>query len=223
MAASDIVDDRHHERRANSREVALDLVARFMRTNRPYARRQHRARVQRLHHSHDCDAGFALPCDDRAVNRRGAAITRQERGMNVEEAEPRQLEQRFRQQLSVRSDDAEIGPKLRQRGQKRGVSQALGLENGQAAGRGARLYRRVNRSLAATSRAIGLGDDGDDQVPRGEERVEGRHGELGRAEKDDAQLAGHYHLPARASFLIFRTMRSRLIPRSRSTKSRPSR
>ena len=85
-----------------------------------------------------------------------------------------------------------------------------------------RFDRCIRNMMASTSRTIRLRDDADDRVARREQRVERRDRERRRPEKHDAQSAGRYHLPARVNFLIFRTIRSRLMPRRRSTKSVPS-
>jgi len=75
----------------------------------------------------------------------------------------------------------------------------------------------------AAPRPIGLGDDPHNHVRRREQTVERGDGKLRRAEKHDAKRTPGYHLPARVSFLILRTIRSRLMPRRRSTNSVPSR
>ena len=95
--------------RAESREVALDLVARLVRADRPMHRRQHRPGVERLHDAHDRDAGLALAGDDRAVDRRRAPVARQQRRVDVDHAEARHGQERVGQDLAVRGDDAEVG------------------------------------------------------------------------------------------------------------------
>jgi hypothetical protein len=85
------------------------------------------------------------------------------------------------------------------------------------------LDRRFADSLSAVSRSIRLRDYSDYRVPRLKQGLESWYGEMGRAEEHDAQRTGRYHLPERWSFLIRRTIRSRLIPRKRSTNNWPSR
>ena len=75
---------------------------------------------------------------------------------------------------------------------------------------------------AAATCPVGLGQDEDGLMTGTEESVERCHRKLRRAEEHDTKPARH-HWPARVNFLIRRTMRSFLIPRSRSTNSVPSR
>src|SRR5262249_16076961 len=101
--------------------------------------------------------------------------------------------------------------------------EAVRLQDGNSCLERARFDRRIRNVMASAARAIRLGNGSDDAVARSEQRVERRDGERGRPEEHDAQGAARYHFPVRVSFLIFRTMMSRLMPRSRSTNSVPSR
>ena len=65
--------------------------------------------------------------------------------------------------------------------------------------------------------------DGHDLVARSQEGLEGRDRKRRSSKEDNAKRRAAYHLPARLSLRIFRTIRSRLMPRRRSTKSVPSR
>ena len=67
-----------------------------------------------------------------AMNRRGAAVLRQQRRMNVDEAQSRDGEHRIGQDPAVRRDDAEIGVERAQALEKRLVAQALGLQHRQS-------------------------------------------------------------------------------------------
>ena len=86
-ARGESVDRRDEQPRAEPREVALDLVAGLVGTNRARDRRQHRAGVERLDDAHDRDARLALAGDDGAVHRRRAAIAGQQRRVDVDQAE----------------------------------------------------------------------------------------------------------------------------------------
>ena len=55
---------------------------------------QHRAGIEPLVHLHDGDAGLPVAGEDGALDRRRAAPARQQRGMDVEAAEPRRLQDR---------------------------------------------------------------------------------------------------------------------------------
>ena len=70
---------------------------------------RHRAGVEPLVHLHHRDAGLGVARHDRAVDRRGAAPARQQRGVQVEAAERRRVEDRLRQDQAVGDDDRGIG------------------------------------------------------------------------------------------------------------------
>ena len=158
--------------------------------------------------------------------------------MDVDHPETRDGEDRVGEDPPVGGDDPEVGVPGGERVQKRLVLHPRRLKDRQARRQRARLHRRVGHLLTAAARLVGLGHDTDHGVRGGgEQGVERRHGKLGRAENDDAQRRhrgrngaphlglrrGVHHLPARVSFWILRTIRSRLMPRSRSTNSAPSR
>ena len=155
---------------------------------------------------------------------RGAAGARQQRRVNVDESETRDREHRVGEDPAVGDDDREVGVQRRERLGESGILEPFRLQQRTSRGGGAQFHRRVGDLVSAATRTIGLGDDAHDVVLRVQERIERGHGELGRAEEDNAERVWRsYHLPARVSFLIFRTIRSRLMPRSLSTKRVPSR
>ena len=87
-----------------------------------------------------------------------------------------------------------------------------------------RFDRRSLRLLATPARPIGLGHDAHHNMPGRQQRGESGDGELGSAEEHDAKRhGGRHHFPARVILRIFLTMRSRLMPRTRSRNSMPSR
>ena len=149
----------------------------------------------------------------------------QQRSVDVDHAEPRDAQERVRQDPPVRGDDAEVGP---ERGHRR--EKLVFLEPGRAE---APERRRATASslvgVAATRWPRPFGRSGCDTTAddlRGRRLEEGRqrrHRELRRAEVDDSQRRRRHHRPARFSLWIFRTIRSLLIPRSRSMNTVPSR
>jgi len=67
------------------------------------------AGVQALLHLHDHDAGFFVAGHDRALDRRGAAPARQQRGVQIEAAEFWRIEHVFRQDQAIGHDHRHIG------------------------------------------------------------------------------------------------------------------
>ena len=53
-------------------------------------------------------AGLRIACHDRALDRRGAAPARQQRAVQIEAAQPRRIQDRFRQDQPVGDDDRRI-------------------------------------------------------------------------------------------------------------------
>ena len=86
--------------------------------NRPPAKSacgagQDRAGVQTGIHFHDGHAGFSFAVGDGPLDRRGAAIFRQQRRVDVQAAERRQIQNGLRQNLSVSHDDDQVGRQTR--------------------------------------------------------------------------------------------------------------
>jgi hypothetical protein len=85
--------------------------------------------VQPRVHLHDGDAGLGVAGFDRAVNRRRAAPTWQQRGVDVEAAQTRQIKHPLRQDQAVRSHDDHVGLSGEQRvAGLRGIGRELAVE-----------------------------------------------------------------------------------------------
>ena len=186
---------------------------------------QHRPGVERLDDPHDRHAGFALAGDDRAMHRRGAAIAGQQRRVDVDHAEPRRGEHGVGEDLPVGGDDAESASSAASAVEEgRDPSAVSGCSTGRPRCERPRLDRRVGRLLAAAARPIRLRDDADDRDARDASSASSvGTANAGVPKNTTRSGARAHHLPARVSFRILRTMRSRLMPRSRSTNSVPSR
>ena len=140
--------------------------------------------------------------------------------MHVDHPETRHREQCVGNQLAVGGHHAEVGSqRLELAGHVR-IAQGGGLQHRQSAFDGQRLHRSGGHLLSPAAGPVGLGDDAGDLMAGREQFLERGHREARRAEEHDAQA---HHFPVRSSFLIFRTMKSFWRPRSRSTKSVPSR
>ena len=209
----------------SSASVALDLDAGLVRPDRPAADREHRAGVELLHHAHDRDAGLGVAGDHRAMDRRRAAPARQDRGVHVDHAEPRNRQQRVGQEPAVGGDDAEVRLQGRSSGAgtpRRGAAPA--------AAPGCRARPRLPSSASARCdgpRPFGRSgcDTSDDHVVA---RARSAPRSVGTANagvpKKTIRRAGGVTTCRRASASgSRRTIRSRLMPRSRSTKTMPSR
>ena len=143
--------------------------------------------------------------------------------MDVDQTERRRRDDRFGQNLSVRGDHSQLGLERSQRLKEPVIYQPPWLKNGHAVLERQPLDGRFAHLLSSIAWPIGSRDDADQSVGGAEEGGKRRHRKFRSAKEHDAKPRGRYHLPARLSFLIRRTIRSRLMPRSRSMKSCPSR
>ena len=122
--------------------------------------RQHRSGIERLDDPHDRDAGFAIAGDHRAMNRRGAAIARQQRRVHVDQADARRRQQPVRQDLAVGGHHADVGVERREVASANASRDSRsGCSTGRPAATRQRLDRAVGDLLSAAARAIGLRDD----------------------------------------------------------------
>ena len=158
------------------------------------------------------------PARIRALDRRGPAVLRQQRGVDVDGPETRGLQQGVGQDPAVGGDDGQVGlvrcdllPEVLR-------PEPLRLEHRDAVLRREALDRGRADPASPAPRPVRSGDGGDDAVRGVEQALERRQGEGGSSEED-----GLYHFPVRCSLWILRTISSRLSPRSRSRNSEPSR
>ena len=198
---------------------SLDPIGSVLGSDRHRHRGQHWTSVERLDDTHDRDPGDRISVHDCPVNRRRAPVLRQERCMHVDETARRNCQQPLRKDLAVGGDDPDIRLICREGCFPGFAGQLLRLLDRNAVLERYRLHRPDHDALTAPARPVWLGDGDHDLVRRSENRPQCRDGKRRCSEKCDA----HYHLPARASFLILRTIMSRLMPRSRSTNRQPSR
>jgi hypothetical protein len=162
------------------------LAGRLVGTDRRRGGQQHLPGVHAGVHLERRDAGDRLAADDRPLNGRGAAIPRQERGVNVDRAARRRVEHGLRQDLSEGDDDGDVGAERAQPLGPLGVAQARRLEHRQPGRQRGRLDRRRRQPLAAVRGPIRLGDGGNDRmVPVN--RLERRERERRRTVEQDLQ------------------------------------
>ena len=185
----DLFHDVHQQTRADGRERRLDVPARRAGGNGDRPAGESRAGVQLLHDAHDRHAGLLLTGHDGSLDRRRAAITRQERRVHVDQAQPWNRKERVGQHPAECRDDTEVRVKVPQRLQKPVVADAIGLQDGDAVPLRDEFRRRGLQSMPPAARPIRLRHHGGHRVRRREQGFERRDRERGSAEIDD------YHCP----------------------------
>ena len=144
--------------------------------------------VEALLHPHRVDAGLGVAGENRRLDRRGAAVPRQERGVHVHAPQARQPQDLVREDPAEGDDGDRVGPRrLERREQLRVAPHRLRLLDRDAARGRERADRGRPELRVAADGAVGLRDDERHGEASVDERAERRHGEVGRAEEDDAE------------------------------------
>jgi hypothetical protein len=148
-------------------------------------------------HAHDADACLRITGEDGALDRRGAAPTRQQRGMDVDATEPGRFQDCARQSQTIGDHDHQVSPELAQLLDGLGiVLESLGLIHCQTAIERQCLHWAHLESASASGRAVGLGIDTDHFVPGIEQGSEAGDSKVRRAGENEAQ---RFHQVARRS------------------------
>ncbi len=107
--------------------------------------------------------------------------------MDVQGAEPRQVDHRFRQDVPVRDDHAHVGREGTQLAEELVALRLLRLQHGNPFAERYFLHgRSAHRGSRAADGLVGLRHDGDDLEPLAEQRTQRRRRELGRAPEEHA-------------------------------------
>src|SRR5438477_7359023 len=174
---------------AHPREPLLELAAGLALSDPGLGLRQDRSSVELAGALHQGDARLVIARQDRVRNGRGAPPSWEQRGMNVERPAGDRIDERFRDAFSVCGPHHELGA---QREQRREVlaSEPFGLKQRETK-RAGRLLDRGFAHDPPRTRTVGLRGDADDvdetKLRETIERLERGHGELWRAEKEEAR------------------------------------
>ncbi len=99
-----VEERRSYQVRAKRRELIVQGTGVLILSDRKATLRKQRPGIQTRVHPHDRNPRFTIAREKRALNRRGAAPARQERGMNVQRSVRSDNKERRRQDHAVRSD-----------------------------------------------------------------------------------------------------------------------
>ena len=107
----------------------------------------------------------AKPLEDRRLNRRRAAQLRQQRGVDVERAVRRQVDDGRREDAPVRHDHRDVGLELAHRRHELLAARLLGLQHRDSLGQRHTLHRRrIELRARPSARLVGLRHDAHDIV-----------------------------------------------------------
>jgi hypothetical protein len=172
------------------REPCRQISGGFLRADHRRCGQENRARVHSRVHLKRGDPGHGLAAHDGPLDRRGAAIARQQRAVDVDRATPGGVEYGLRQDLAERGDDRHVGAERPKTVGPLGVAQAGRLQDLESGRQRARLDGRRGQTLAAVRRSVRLRDDGDDVMVT-QHGLESRQGERGRAVEENSQTGRH--------------------------------
>jgi hypothetical protein len=127
--------------------------------------REHAAGIQARVHLHEGDTGRGVAGQDRPLDGRRAAPARQQRGVDIQAPEARQLQYRIRQDLAIGHDDHDIRCQHREVRARGRIAQGGRLRHPQTVPLRDLLDGTGSQQAAAALRPVRLGEDADDGMP----------------------------------------------------------
>ena len=187
IPCGDAVHGLGHERRSGVHQFVVHRAHVVFRKNRHAHLRDDRAFVYFVVEQERRDAGLGFAVDDGPVDRRGPAVLRKQRGVQVECSQPRHGPDHFGKHAE-RDDDPQIGFQRLHGFDELRRFQLFGLQYRKSQFERGQLNLALMQFLAPSGGFVGRCDHGHDVVAPGDQRPERRYGEFGRTHKYDAQL-----------------------------------
>src|SRR6266702_2087331 len=181
---------------------------------------QHVAGVEADIHQHRGYAGFSFAIDEAPVERCGATVAGKQRGMDVDAAVGRHLQQRFGEYLAKGDDNDNIRFECADDVDKARIAHLERLVYRDAVCCGHLLYRRRHQLLSSPLGTVRLGNDRHKILPPLDQFLQGRAGKVWCPHKNGAP-AGHRF--SSAALRALRWNSSRLSAERWSTNRMPSR
>jgi hypothetical protein len=144
-----------HQRDTRRAEFRFDLRRRIEGVNRHALDVRHRPGIQSPNDPHQRHAGRTLTARDRGLNRRRAAVFRQQRGVQIQHPESGRAHEVIAQDMTVRHHESDIGLQTRQL-QSDVLRQLLRLQHRQGARLGPKFDRIGPNLLSASRRPVRL-------------------------------------------------------------------
>ena len=166
--------------------------------------------IQFLGHIHDGNTRDAVPIEDRPVDGRRAPVFRQNRGVNVDGAIGRRVQNILRQYPAVGRHNDQLRRQLLHKAQCLAVPQLHRLVHGDANRQGISLYRRKRHFMSTVFGLVRLGEHAAHVVAVLHQPFQGRHGKVGRPHKQYSHSssspfsASHWRMYASSSSSVSR-------------------
>ena len=167
-------------------EAVVEAVVGLARLDGRFLLEQDVARVDPFVHPHDRDARFRLAPDEGPVHGGRSPVPGQKRGVHVDAAQGRAVDDVLRQDLAEGDEHHHVGGEPAEDLQELGCPDLFGLVNGETAPLGCFLHRRGDQTLSAPLGPVGLGDDADDGPVLLDQDFQRRDGELRRSHEEDS-------------------------------------
>lgn len=139
--------------------------------------------------THEGDAGFGIAAQNSVFDGGGAAVGREERGVDIYDTAREEIQEVLGDDLTEGDEDA--GGGLESRKIREDIAEASGLEDGEMVLLGELFDGRGREGTAAAAGGVGFGDNSSDMGTGLDESLKGG-GTVGLgAEEDDAGGGGH--------------------------------
>ena len=149
----------HHQVGAEPRQHIVKLARGHVGTDRHPLGHGDGAGIEAFVHPHDGDAGLGVAGHDGAVDRRGAAPARQQRGVQIEAAERHRFQDRLGKDQAIGDHDRRLGAMGAKALRRFGRPQRIGGQHREAEAPGLALDRARLLLHAAAGRLGGRGID----------------------------------------------------------------
>ncbi len=175
--------------RAQLGEARAQLPGVFLGADRSLERGEDGTLVEFFVHPHRGHAGFGIPRQDRGLDRGGAPVSRQDREVDVERAEPWDRQNLGGQDLAVGDENDEVGVELLEPRDLLGCSRARRGRDRDPARFGRGPHRRRGDRETSPLRTVPARHDERGGRSRIREAGQGGHREIGRAVEHEAHGA----------------------------------
>ena len=170
---------------APNTEQVVQLAQRHVRRNVNSIHEQDVAGIHPFVHLHRRHAAARFAVKNRPVDRRGAAVSRQQRSMNIDTAMSGRLEHALRQYLTKRHYHGDIRLPCRKLNQKGGVFHPLDSDYLKPHLQSRLLDRRRAKFLAATFGPVRLADDAANFIAGSDDCFQAGDRKIRRSHKND--------------------------------------